>query len=130
MSTITAPVVESARTLPWGGASRSDARLLGLLCPSDAVRMWVRTSSRMDVGRWLLSARVRVAVLDDALVLIASGPRPVAQRLPFSSVCETFYNHVTGELVLAPAPLARVSSLRVTPDDAVRIIRFIRREAD
>jgi hypothetical protein len=86
------------------------------------------TRSRVDVGWWFWSARLHAAVLGDELVLFAAGSRPFVQRTPLPAVCASLYNHVTGEVVLAPATAAAVRRLRMAPVDGQKLLAVIKGE--
>lgn len=74
------------------------------LGPGERPRLALVTRTRVDVGFWLRNVRVRVAAAPSGLVLVAPGRRPYVERVPFAALGGTLYNHVTGEVVLAPGP--------------------------
>jgi hypothetical protein len=100
-------------------------RLLDDLARGDPVSDLVRSGTRVDVGSWLGRARVWTGCVPDALLLLAAGPRPYAQRIPLSDLGESRYNHVTGELVLAPAEGADIRALKIPPLEALRVLDAI-----
>ena len=81
-----------------------------------------RTRTRVDTGGWLGKSRVRVCLTGDELVLFAAGRRPFVERIPVPSLGESFYNHVTGEVALAPAEGARVKRLRIRPVEGYALL--------
>lgn len=117
---------------PHGAASLkpAEATLLQGVCMPQDLRLVVRTKTRVDVGSWLGMRRVTAGCLDSSLVLWACGPRPYREYLAFSRLRNSLYNHVTGQLVLAPAEGLRVRGLSMPPDDAVRIMEYINRRND
>ena len=87
-----------------------------------------RTRSRVDVGQWFRQTRVWAACLPSELVLLAPGRRPFVERIPYDQLKGSLYNHITGELELAPAEKARLRRLRVSPLDGCRMLRMMVRE--
>jgi len=85
----------------------------------------VRTRTAIDVGGWLGRRRIRAVALADGLVLMAPGRRPYGERIAFADLGESLYNHVTGEVVLAPAPDARVRRLRLSPLEGYQLLAQI-----
>lgn len=96
--------------------------------PGLAPSLVTRSGSRTDTGRWWWRPRVHVACGPGRLVLFAPGPRPYAEILAYTELRRTTYNAVTGELVLAPAPGARVRRLRLAPLVAHQIQSQIQKE--
>lgn len=93
-----------------------------------AMVLLIRSHTRVDTGRWFRRPRVWIACFTDRLALAASGPRPVVAVAPFTDLRETQFNHVTGELNLAPAPDLPRRTLRMTPVDGYRILAQIHHE--
>ena len=112
------------------------------------VYLVLRSATRIDVGGWLGGGRVCLAVTDDSLLLVAV--RRVAwasrlcgeptthgrdaratrggsylERIPLAELFESTYNHVVGELLLAPAAGARLRRLKLPPLDAYRLLAQI-----
>jgi len=109
------------------------------------VYLVLRSSTRIDVGGWLGGGRVCIAVTAGAAFLLArrgllqthlpnrlcppDGPAAgggcYVQRIPLTELLESTYNHVVGELLLAPAAGARVRKLKLPPLDAYRLLAQI-----
>ena len=85
----------------------------------------VRTRSRIDVGSWFRKVRVVACILPDELLLLAPGRCPYVDLIPFSEAQESLYNHVTGEVVLAPWEGPRIRKLRMSPLDGSKILEYI-----
>jgi hypothetical protein len=85
----------------------------------------VRTGSRLDVGSWFRKVRVLACVLPGELFLVAPGICPYIDRIPFSELQESLYNHVTGEVVLAPWEGPRIRKLRMSPLDGSKVLEYI-----
>jgi hypothetical protein len=103
------------------------------------------TRTRVDTGGWLWKSRLvaccaasgspgergqgasgssrKAGRQDGELVLFAAGKRPFVERVPFAQLGESFYNHVTGEVALAPAEGARVRKLRMSPVDGRALLK-------
>lgn len=88
--------------------------------PADAREL--QTQTRVDTGGWGLNPRLRVTALNKELVLYAAGKRPFIERQPFQLLGESHYNHVTGELMLAPGGDARVRRLRLPPIEGQELL--------
>ncbi len=102
----------------------------------------VRTGTKTDVGSWLGPGRACACALADELLLFAPkwDPRaglfwlvtlagklglrmpPYVERIPFGELRRSSYNHVTGELVLAPAEGVRVRRLKMSPLDGYQLL--------
>jgi hypothetical protein len=86
-----------------------------------------RTDTKVDVGYWLGRRRVWACLLERELLLFARGRRPYVERIPLAALRESRYNHVTGELVLAPTETIAVKTLKVPPLAALEILAQIMR---
>lgn len=123
------PVVTSAVTLNGNTPdlsvlSRSQRQLLDDLRGSSEVLLLLRTGSSVDTGNWLRAGRIYLAVTDEMLLLFADGKRPVASSVAFSELAQSLYNHVTGKLVLAPAPEVAVKAVALNPDQARLVLHL------
>jgi hypothetical protein len=116
--------LDKTAALPRALSARARAYVQDLL-GADDLYVAVPSGTAADVGSWLGRRRVVVCALKGALVLAAHGPRPYAERVPYAALRESQYNHVTGELVLGPAPDARVRRLRVSPLDGYQVLAQI-----
>jgi hypothetical protein len=85
----------------------------------------LRTRSRVDVGSWFRKKPVWACILKDSLLLMATGKKPYQESIPLCELRESLYNHVTGEIVLAPFEGDKVSGLRMSPLDAARFLKLI-----
>lgn len=103
--------------------SAPERRWAGEVLASDAVYVLVRSETLVDVGHWLGKAPLWVTATEADLVLFAAGRRPFSQRLPYESLKHALYNHVMGELVLAPAhPELQTRTIRLSPSAGYRIL--------
>ncbi len=118
-------------------------RLLG----EAEVFLLVRTATKVDVGSWFGPSRVCACALADELLLFAADNSPLtallgwlgrgegtgrlgrfyAERIAMRDLRDSTYNHVTGELLLAPATAARVRKLRMAPLEGYQLLAQIHR---
>ena len=101
------------------------------LIGSEDVFVAARTGTKIDVGSWLLRGRVWLFAVRGGLVVVACGlcGRNVrAERIPFEQLRESRYNHVTGELALAPVKGLPFRGLKLDPIDGYQILAQIHRE--
>ena len=56
-----------------------------------------------------------------ALLLFATGPRPLCRRIPLTELRQTQYNTIYGELVFAPASVP-VRAVALPPLEAARAL--------
>ncbi len=88
----------AGETDPVGGPDSSEPHYDG--------RHWVKPDGNLRVG----------------------PPRVYYQVAPFTDLTESTYNHVTGQLVLAPDRRLRVAKLRVEPLEAYQVLAQIYRQ--
>jgi hypothetical protein len=107
--------------------SSAGRRVLGELLDAEApiVFVLVRTRTRVDVGHWLGWGRVWLACLGDTLAVFAPGRNARAHLVRYDKIRESTYNHVTGELLLVPAPGLDLRRLAVSPTDGRQILAQI-----
>jgi hypothetical protein len=103
----------------------AEGRLYRELCGSDRVVLLLLTESMAEVGLWMWKRRVWLCVTDQALVLFAEGRKPIAQRTPYAHIGESLFNHVTGELVLAPDRKYRLGRVKLQPKDGYQVLAQI-----
>ena len=112
---VTQPLDREAEV--FGRLRKAARRLAEEAIGEDDVFVLLKSRTRVDIGGWLGRRRVWAAALADSLVLFAPGRRPCSERISFALLRGSTYNHVTGELALAPPEGAHVRSLRVSPLD-------------
>jgi hypothetical protein len=81
--------------------------------------------TRIDTGRWWRTSPLWLAVMRDEVIVFAVGRRRYLERMPIAACGGSFYNHATGELVLAPAESLRFRQLRMKPSEALHIISLL-----
>jgi hypothetical protein len=100
-------------------------RVLGRHLGGEAVLAVARTASTIDTGSWFGKGRIALAFTPTAMFIVASGPRPLCQRVPLAELRKTQYNTVTGELVFVPADLP-VQTVALPPVEAAQALAQIR----
>ncbi len=100
---------------------RRRAALLRRDAGGEAVLAAMPTGSAADTGSWFGKRRVCLAFTPTALLLFATGPRPLCRRIPLTELRQTQYNTVTGELVFAPASVP-VRAVALPPLEAARAL--------
>jgi hypothetical protein len=71
-----------------------------------------------------------VVALERDLLLLAAGKHPLVERIPYGHIRRSLYNHVTGELVLAPAHNLRVERVALPPAAGYQILAQIYAETE
>jgi hypothetical protein len=128
------PAREEPLARTGGAFSRMGYRerfLAEQLLASEEVFVIARTGTKIDVGSWLLRGRVWVFALADSLAIVACGPaglRVHAEKIPYEELRGSQYNHVTGELALAPVKGLPFRGLRIDPVTGCQILAQIHRE--
>ncbi len=111
----------------YGDLNQWEFPVLQASIDTNAMRGLLRTRTRVDVGMWFRKGRVWVCPMSAELVLIAEGTRSYVSRIPYDQIDHSRYNHVTGELVFAPNEDLEVKSLRITPLEALELLRYVPR---
>ncbi len=99
--------------------------LLEELCPRNKALLVLKSGSKVDVGYWFRKGAVWVCATPGEIILLAAGPKPFAQKTPFHFLRESLYNHVTAQVVLAPAPGLAMRSFRLSPLDGYQVLAQI-----
>ncbi len=120
----TEPFDEAARSTVLG---RARGKFLHCLIGDEPIFHLLKTRTKVDVGTWFFKRRVWAGLLQGELLLFAAGKRPYAERIPFDQLGKSEYNHVTGEVMLAPVEGARVTGLKTPPLEGLRVLAHIHR---
>ena len=102
-----------------------ERRLAAELLSGDAVYVLEKSESLVDVGHWFGKGVVWVAATAADLVLFAAGKRPYMEQAAYSMLYRSLYNHVTGNLVLAPVEGLRLAKIKVAPRAAYQLLAQI-----
>lgn len=86
------------------------------------------TGTTVDVGQWFRNGRVWIACFAGRVAVFAAGKRPHTEEIPVAELGKSFYNFLTGELALAPAPAAKVCRLKLAPLAANKVLEQINRK--
>ena len=105
--------------------AKAEARLLSDLAAGHPVTALVRTGTTVDVGEWFRRGCVVGARVGDEWIMVAAGKTPFVERVAIRDLAASVYNHIVGELVLAPAPGTRLRQLKMSPLDAGRTLKRI-----
>ena len=116
------PLDRAERRTRLGGARR---RFVESVTGQKSIFHVRKTGTKVDAGYWLGKRRVWACLLETELLLFARGRRPYVERIPLADLRESRYNHVTGEVVLAPIETATVKALKVPPLAALEILAYI-----
>lgn len=114
----------------FGGLSEKEALVMREAVGSDDRDATWRTRTRVDVGMWYRKGRVWACPLAGELLLFAEGARPWVERIPYTDIRESKYNHVTAEIAFAPSETLTVSTLRLPPLEALALLKHFRRNGN
>lgn len=84
----------------------------------------LRTHTRVDTGSWWGKRKLWVFATPQRLTLVATGPKPYVHVLERETFCESFYNHITATVTLAPYD-GQTKSLRIPPAPAWRLLQTL-----
>lgn len=104
---------------------QAERNLLAELCGADEILLILKTDSIVDVGGWFVRGHLWACTTRRDLNLFASGRKPAFQKTPLASLRQSLYNHVTGEVVLAPDRELRLTRVQVAPLDGYQLLAQI-----
>lgn len=90
----------------------------------------VRSETQVDTGSWIKKSPVWTGTTDSEVFMFAAGKKPVIDRISFSQLQKSIFNHVTGCLILAPAAELKISSLAMAPLDGYQLLAQIYNEGE
>ena len=105
--------------------SGKEKKLFEELSTGDAVLLLLLSEAMVDVGRWFWRSRLWLYATPTELVAFAAGRHAFVQRIPFKHIQESLYNHVTGELVLAPDRKFARAQIALSPAEAYQFLAQI-----
>lgn len=91
----------------------------------EQVKRMIRSKMRIDAGLWWWKSRFWVCVTDADLILLSVARRRYIERVSFADCRESRYCHESGELVLAPVETLRFGRIRMSPRDALAVLKQI-----
>ena len=99
--------------------------LQGEICGAESVIMLLKSDTRVDTGGWFQRGEIWVCALPRELALFAAGRKPFLQKTPYEHLRASIYNHVTGEVALAPAHGLKQHILKVPPLEGYQLLAQI-----
>jgi len=102
-----------------------EKQLLESECGDTEPRLCIRSRTRVDAGRWWRRTPLWVCVTDSALVLLAVARRKYIEQVPLVDCRASRYCSESAELVLGPAEGLVYSRIRMSPRDALAVLRLI-----
>lgn len=92
---------------------------------SQAPRLMLRSSTKVDTGRWWNPSRLWLCVHDQEILLLAASRREHLESIPLRECIKSHYCHTNGVLVLEPAEQLRFSRIALAPADALSVLHLI-----
>lgn len=89
----------------------------------------VRSSAKIDTGRWWRKTRVWLCVVGSDLVIFAVARRRYVEKLALAECPDSYYNHATGELVIEPGENLRFRTFKMPAKEAIRLLAIINPES-
>lgn len=99
--------------------------LLQELTGDAALRLCLRTKTRVDAGRWWRRVPLWLCVTDKQLVLFSVARRRYVQRVDLQACSASSYCHASGALVLRPVEGLEFDHIVISPADALKVLAFI-----
>lgn len=85
----------------------------------------LRSTTRIDTGRWLRRSALWLCVTDADILLFAASKRRYVQRMPITDCKQSQYCHTSGALLLEPTDAWRFSTIALPPTDALKVLKHI-----
>lgn len=85
----------------------------------------IRSRTKIDTGRWWRKTRVWLCVVGDEFVTLAVARRRHAEKIAITHCPDSHYNPSSGELVIEPGENLRLNRFKVTPREAIRILKIL-----
>ena len=120
---ITCPLEATAEVFALLTAAQRS--LLDEIRGTESVIMLLKSDTLVDTGGWFRRSEVWVCALPRELALFAAGRKPFLQKTPYASLRASIYNHVTVEVVLAPARGLKQRTLKVPPLEGYQLLAQI-----
>ena len=74
---------------------------------------------------WFHKGRILVLAMADEIALFAAGKRPFIAKINFAHLRESLYNHVTGEVILAPVKGIAMTTIKLSPAGGYQLLAQI-----
>lgn len=89
-------------------------------------KLCIRSATCIDTGRWWRRSPIWLCcVIGDELIMLAVSRRRYLEKVSLTACTSCHYSQASGELVIAPAENLRVNRLKVSPREAIQILRII-----
>lgn len=85
----------------------------------------IRSRVKIDTGRWWRKTPLWLCVVGEELVMLAVARRQYAEKIAIAECPNSHYNPATGELVIEPGENLRFSRFKMTPSEAIQILKII-----
>jgi hypothetical protein len=85
----------------------------------------IQSQVKIDAGRWWRKTPLWLCVVGHDLVLLAVARRRYAEKIAIADCLDSHYNAATGELVIAPAENLRFDRIKVSPRQAIQLLKFL-----
>lgn len=105
--------------------SPTERAILTTQTQGEEPRLSLRSHTRVDTGLWWYRTRLWVCVTELDVIVFAAARRHYIKSIPIADCKSSHYCHTTGELVIQSAEDLQISRLRLSPSDALRLLRLL-----
>lgn len=105
--------------------SAAELSLLNAAIGDEPLELLLRSRTRADTGGWLRRSPVWLGVTDRQIVLFAAARRQYVEQMPLADARDSWYCHVTGQLVIEPADRLTFGRVNLPPTDALDVLERI-----
>ena len=85
----------------------------------------IRSGARIDAGRWWRRTPIWLCIVGGELVMLAVARRRYLEKVALADCAASHYSHATGELVIEPVENLRFNRFRLSPREAIQILRTL-----
>jgi hypothetical protein len=85
----------------------------------------IRSSAKIDAGRWWRKTPLWLCVVGDELVMLAVARRRHAEKIAIAECPDSHYNPATGELIIEPGENLRFNRFKITPREAIQLLKIL-----
>ena len=87
-------------------------------------RVAIRSSTKIEGGRWWIRTRTWICVMAEEVILMGIARRRLVERLAIKDCAGAYYNHSTGELVI-PDESLELNHFAISPSQAIRLLNLL-----
>ncbi len=102
-----------------------ETQLLREMVGVNKATLIIRTRDNIDAGRWWRKTPLWLCVVGDHLVMLAVARRRYAEKIAIAECPDSHYNPATGELVIEPGENLRFSRFKISPREAIQILKIL-----